>query len=63
MRIEFSWEINDEDLVAIASHLGKTTADDDDVRRFLNEAIADALENVMVEYEAAMNDPSTYDLQ
>jgi hypothetical protein len=59
MRIEFNWEFKQEDLVSIAAHLGKAKVDDDDVRRFLYAAVQDALEDVMVEYEAVMNDTKT----
>jgi hypothetical protein len=59
MRIEFSWEFKDEDLAAIAGHLGKTNVNDDDIRGFLKTAVRDAIEDAMVEFEAAMNDSST----
>jgi hypothetical protein len=39
-------------LEALANHLGKSTVNDDDVRRFLNTALHDALEDAMVEYQA-----------
>ena len=46
-------------MAAIASHLGKTNVNDDDIRGFLKTAVRDAIEDAMVEYEAAMNDSST----
>jgi hypothetical protein len=59
MRIEFAWEFKDEDLAAIAAQLGKANVNDDDIRGFLKTAVRDAIEDAMVEYEAAMNDSST----
>jgi hypothetical protein len=59
MRIEFSWEFKAEDLEAIAAHLGKAKVDDDDMRSFMRTAVSDAVEDAMLEYEAAINDPDT----
>jgi hypothetical protein len=59
MRVEFSWEFEEDELAAIASHLDKTKVDDDDVREFLKAIIKEAIDRALVEHEAAENDPST----
>ena len=59
MRIDFSWEFNENEQAAIAGRLGKETVDDDDLRGFLKTIVKEAIDRAMVEHEAAENDPST----
>jgi hypothetical protein len=59
MRIDFSWEFNENELAAIAGHLGKPKVDDDDLRGFLKAALREAVGHAMVEHEAAEDDPSS----
>jgi hypothetical protein len=58
MRIEFSWDFKENELAAIAGHLGKAKVDDDDVRSFLKTIVKESIDRVLVEHEAAENDPS-----
>lgn len=59
MKVNLQWEFSDEDLMAVANHLGKEWVDDDDVRDFMREVMREAMARVDVEHEAAENDPST----
>lgn len=41
MRVDFSWEFSDEELAAIANHLGETEMNADHVKDFLQIAVRD----------------------
>jgi hypothetical protein len=57
MRIKFNAELGDDEVKAIAVHLGKAWVGDEDIRGFLNQGVQDAIEHVMTEYKAVLNDP------
>jgi hypothetical protein len=59
MKVNLEWEFNDEELAAIANHLGEATVDAHNVLDFIKNAVSDAIESAIVEYRAAQNDPST----
>jgi hypothetical protein len=54
MRIKFTVDISDDELKVIARHLGKAWVGDDDVRRFLNQAVQDAIQNASSEHESEL---------
>lgn len=59
MKVELSWDFNDDELAAMANHLGEAKVDADGVRAFLQVAVNEALDRALVEREALINDPST----
>jgi hypothetical protein len=59
MKVNLEREFNDEELAAIANHLGEATVDADDVLDFIMNAVSGAIDNAIVEHRAAQNDPST----
>ena len=59
MKVDFSWEFSDEELAAIANHLGETEMNADHVKDFLQITVRDALERAIVECKAMVNDPSS----
>ena len=59
MKVDFSWEFTDEELVAIGNHLGETEMNADHVKDFLQIVVRDALERAIVERKAMVNDPSS----
>jgi hypothetical protein len=58
MKIDLEFEFDAKQLASIASHRGKESASEADVRSFIREAISKALAGAIVEYKAAQNDPS-----
>jgi hypothetical protein len=59
MKVEFSQDFKDDELEAIAHHLGKEKVDDDDLRGFLKTVVKEAIDHALVEHEAFENDPSS----
>jgi len=57
MRIQFTVDLSNDELTAIAEDLFKRQANDRDVRNFLMTAIKDALEDAMVKYEVVKGYP------
>jgi hypothetical protein len=58
MKVDLEFEFDAEELASIASHRGKESASEADVRSFIREAISRALGDAIVEYKAVQNDPS-----
>lgn len=58
MKVDLEFELDAEELASIASHRGKESANEADVRSFVREAINRALGDAIIEYKAVQNDPS-----
>jgi hypothetical protein len=59
MKVSLEYEFTEDELAAIANHLGEATIDAEGVRDFMQNAIGEAMEHAVVEHQAAMNDPSS----
>jgi hypothetical protein len=58
MKVDLEFEFDAEELASIASHRGKESASEAEVRSFIREAITKALGDAIVAYKAVQNDPS-----
>ncbi|WP_158749071.1 hypothetical protein [Acidobacterium sp. S8] len=59
MKVEFTWEFSEEEVVAIGNHLGEEHVDTARIKDFLQIAVREAVERAMVERKASENDPSS----
>lgn len=57
MKVYLEWDFTEEELAAVANHLGEKTADAGNVRDFMANAVRDATEYAVVELRAAKDDP------
>jgi hypothetical protein len=58
MKVFLEWDFNEEELEAVANHLGEKIADAGNVLDFMANAVRDAIRYAVVELRAANDDRS-----